>query len=58
VNIEKKDNAQAVENLKAAAPLVKVDDATTGRNQYRLGFALAKPEENRRSEEAFTQALP
>jgi len=40
VNIEKKDNTQAVENLKAAAPLLKPDDGSYARNQYRLGFAL------------------
>src|SRR5258708_40114693 len=40
VNIEKKDNTQAVENLKAAAPLLKSDDGSYGRNQYRLGYAL------------------
>jgi len=56
VNIEKKDNAQAVENLKAAAPLVKVDDASYGRNQYRLGFALANLKRTADAKEAFTQA--
>lgn len=56
VNIEKKDNAQAVENLKAAAPLVKVDDGSYARNQYRLGFALLNLKRNAEAKEAFTQA--
>ena len=40
VNIEKKDNALAVENFKTAAPLLKSDPGSYARNQYRLGFAL------------------
>src|ERR1700730_7994043 len=40
VNIQKKNNAQAVDNLKAAAPLLKPDANSYARNQYRLGFAL------------------
>jgi tetratricopeptide (TPR) repeat protein len=56
VNIEKKDNAQAVENLKAAAPLVKSDDGSYARNQYRLGFALLNLKRNAEAKEAFTQA--
>jgi tetratricopeptide (TPR) repeat protein len=56
VNIEKKDNAQAVENLKAAAPLVKGDDVSYAHNQYRLGFALLNLKKNAEAKEAFTQA--
>lgn len=56
VNIEKKDNAQAVENLKAAALLVKPDDGSYARNQYRLGFALLNLKRNAEAKEAFTQA--
>lgn len=56
VNIEKKDNAQAVENLKAAGPLVKPDDGSYARNQYRLGFALLNLKKNAEAKEAFTQA--
>jgi len=56
VNIEKKDNAQAVENLKAAAPLVKRDDGSYARNQYRLGFALLNLKRNAEAKEAFRQA--
>ena len=56
VNIQKKDNAQAAENLKAAAPLVKPDDGSYARNQYRLGFALLNLKRNAEAKEAFTQA--
>jgi tetratricopeptide (TPR) repeat protein len=56
INIEKKDNTQAVENLKAAAPLVKSDDGSYARNQYRLGFALLNLKRNAEAKEAFTQA--
>jgi tetratricopeptide (TPR) repeat protein len=56
VNIQKKDNAQAVENLKAAAPLLKSDDGSFARNQYRLGFALLNLKRNAEAKEAFTQA--
>jgi tetratricopeptide (TPR) repeat protein len=40
VNIQKKNNAQAAENLKTAAPLLKPDANSYARNQYRLGYAL------------------
>jgi len=56
VNIEKKDNAQAVENLKAAAPLLKADDGSYGRNQYRLGYALLNLKRTADAKDAFTQA--
>jgi tetratricopeptide (TPR) repeat protein len=56
IDIEKKENAQAVENLKAAAPLVKADDGSYARNQYRLGFALLNLKRNAEAKEAFTQA--
>src|SRR5205085_2533198 len=56
INIEKKENAQAVENLKAAAPLVKADDGSYARNQYRLGFALLNLKRSAEAKEAFTQA--
>jgi tetratricopeptide (TPR) repeat protein len=56
VNIEKKDNAQAVENLKTAAVLLKPDDGSYARNQYRLGFALLNLKRNAEAKEAFTQA--
>ena len=56
INIQKKDNAQAVTNLRAAAPLLKPDDGSYARNQYRLGFALLNLKRNPEAKEAFTQA--
>jgi tetratricopeptide (TPR) repeat protein len=56
VNIEKKDNAQAAENLRAAAPLLRPDDGSYARNQYRLGFALLNLKRTAEAKEAFTQA--
>ncbi len=56
INIEKKDNAQAVVNLRAAAPLLKPDDGSYARNQYRLGFALLNLKKTAEAKEAFTQA--
>ena len=56
VNLEKKDNAAAVENLKAAGPLLKADENSYGRNQYRLGFALLNLKRNAEAKDAFTQA--
>jgi tetratricopeptide (TPR) repeat protein len=56
VNIQKKDNTQAVTNLTAAAPLLKSDDVSYARNQYRLGFALLNLKKNAEAKEAFTQA--
>src|SRR5712692_6843963 len=56
VNIQKKDNAQAAENFKAAAPLLKSNEGSYGRNQYRRGFALLNLKRNAEAKEAFTQA--
>ena len=56
VNIGKKDNAQAVDNLKAAGPLLKADAGSYGRNQYRLGYALLNLKKTAEAKEAFTQA--
>jgi tetratricopeptide (TPR) repeat protein len=56
INIQKKDNAQAVTNLRAAAPFLKPDDGSYARNQYRLGFALLNLKRNPEAKEAFTQA--
>ncbi len=55
-NIAKTEDAQAVENLRAAAPLVKSDDVSYARNQYRLGHALLNLKRNAEAKEAFTQA--
>jgi len=56
VNMEKRDNAQAVQNLRAAAPLVKADTVSYARNQYRLGFALVNLKRMPEAKDAFTQA--
>ncbi len=56
VNIQKKDNAAAVDNFKAAAPLLKADENSYGRNQYRLGFALLNLKRNAEAKDAFTQS--
>jgi tetratricopeptide (TPR) repeat protein len=56
VSIQKKDNAQAVEDFKAAAPLLKADEGSYGRNQYRLGFALLNLKRNAEAKDAFTQS--
>ncbi|HEY6384341.1 MAG TPA: hypothetical protein VIX91_01525 [Candidatus Acidoferrum sp.] len=56
VNIQKKDNEQAVQNFKAAGPLLKSDEGSYGRNQYRLGFALLNLKKNAEAKDAFTQS--
>jgi tetratricopeptide (TPR) repeat protein len=56
VNIERKNNAQAVDNFKAAAPLLKPDPGSYGRNQYRLGFALLNLKKVPEAKAAFTEA--
>jgi len=56
VNLQKKDNAQAADSFKSAAPLLKADEGSFGRNQYRLGFALLNLKKNAEAKEAFTQA--
>src|SRR2546425_421352 len=56
INIQKKDNAQAVTNFRAAALLLKPDDGSYARNQYRLGFALLNLKRNPEAKDAFTQA--
>lgn len=56
INIEKKDNAQAVENLKTAAPLLKSDPGSYARNQYRLGFALLNLKKVPEAKVALTEA--
>lgn len=56
VNIEKKDNLQAAENLKTAAPLLKSDAGSYARNQYRLGFAFLNLKKVPEARVAFTEA--
>jgi len=56
VNMEKKDNAQAIVNLRMAAPLLKSNAGSYARNQYRLGFALLNLKKVPEAKEALTQA--
>ena len=56
VNIQKKNNAQAVDNLRSAAPLLKSDEGSYARNQYRLGFALLNLKRLPEAKAAFTDA--
>jgi len=56
VNIQKKNNAGAVENLKAASPLLKADAGSYARNQYRLGYALLNLKKVPEAKQAFTEA--
>ncbi|HKN74534.1 MAG TPA: hypothetical protein VJW94_05110 [Candidatus Acidoferrum sp.] len=56
VDIQNKNNEQAVQNFKAASPLLKPDEGSYGRNQYRLGFALLNLKRNAEAKDAFTQA--
>ena len=56
VDIEKKLNAQAVEQLTKAAPLLKSNPVTYARNQYRLGFAYLNLKRNAEAKQAFTDA--
>jgi tetratricopeptide (TPR) repeat protein len=56
VNIQKKNNAPAVENFKTAAPLLKSDANSYARNQYRLGFALLNLKKVPEAKVALTEA--
>jgi tetratricopeptide (TPR) repeat protein len=56
VNIQKKNNAQAVDNFKTAAPLLKPDANSYARNQYRLGFALLNLKKVPEAKAALTDA--
>jgi tetratricopeptide (TPR) repeat protein len=56
VNIQKKNNAQAVENFRTAAPLLKSDAISYARNQYRLGYALLNLKKIPEAKAALTEA--
>jgi tetratricopeptide (TPR) repeat protein len=56
VNIQKKANAQAVDNFRTAAPLLKSDAFSYGRNQYRLGYALLNLKKISEAKAALTEA--
>lgn len=56
VNLQKKLNSQAVDNLVKAAPFLKSNPAYYGRNQYRLGFAYLNLKKDSDAQKAFTEA--
>jgi tetratricopeptide (TPR) repeat protein len=56
VNLQKKNNAGAVQNFQAASPLLKANDTSYARNQYRLGFALLNLKKIAEAKAAFTEA--
>ncbi len=56
IYINRKRDALALENFKNAAPLLKPDAFTYGRNQYRMGFALINLKRNAEARVALTEA--
>jgi|SRR5579864_7263005 len=56
LNIQKKNNAEAVDDLKSASTLLKSDEVSYARNQYRLGFALLNLKRLPEAKTAFTEA--
>ncbi len=56
VNLQKKDNATAVTNFQTAAPLLKSNDQSYARNQYRLGYAFLNLKKLPEAKQALTEA--
>jgi tetratricopeptide (TPR) repeat protein len=56
VSLQKKQNAQAVEALTKAAPLLKPNATSYARNQYRLGFAYLNLKKLPEAKQALTEA--
>lgn len=56
VNLQKKDNASAVTNFQAAAPLLKSNNQSYARNEYRLGYAFLNLKKLPEAKQAFTEA--
>ena len=56
IDLQKKDNAAAVDNLTKAAPLLKGNNSVYARNQYRLGFAYLNLKKTAEARQAFTDA--
>jgi len=56
INLQKKNNAAAVQNFQTAAPLLKSNDTSYARNQYRLGFAFLNLKKIAEAKAAFTEA--
>jgi tetratricopeptide (TPR) repeat protein len=56
IYINRKRDTQALESFKTAAPLLKADAFTYGRNQYRMGFALINLKRTAEARVALTEA--
>jgi tetratricopeptide (TPR) repeat protein len=56
VYLQKKNELQAVQNLQAASPLLKSNDVSYARNQYRLGFAFINLKKVAEARAAFAEA--
>jgi len=56
INLQRKQNQQAVDNLSKAAPLLKSNAVLYARNEYRLGFAYLNLKRNADAAKAFTEA--
>ena len=56
INLQRKQNAQAVDNLVKAAPLLKSNALLYARNEYRLGYAYLNLKRNADATKAFTEA--
>jgi tetratricopeptide (TPR) repeat protein len=56
INLQRKNNAGAVQNFQTAAPLLKSNDTSYARNEYRLGFALLNLKKIPEAKAAFTEA--
>jgi tetratricopeptide (TPR) repeat protein len=56
VRLQRKQNAQAVEAFQTASPLLKSDNFSYARNQYRLGFALINLKRTAEARAAFAEA--
>ena len=56
VSLQRKNNALAVQNFQAAAPLLKSNAASYARNEYRLGFAFVNLKKVAEARAAFSEA--
>ena len=56
INLQKKNNAAAVQNFQTASPLLKSNDTSYARNQYRMGFAFVNLKKIPEARAAFTEA--
>ena len=56
INLQKKNNAGAVQNFLSAKPLLKSNDTSFARNSYRMGFAYVNLKKIPEAKAAFTEA--